>query len=119
MPEDAQPPLVLLGYLQSSQHIIDTQKLVVFGNQFDQRAACIAKERKILHDIYETPLLAGATDDRLKRDNALFFFVADLLPLEEMLPTGRHAANLALVAVRQNDKGVVAEDMRNGVLVVA
>ncbi len=89
------------------------------GDQLEQCAACIAEKGEILDDIQQAALFAHATNDSLKRDNPLFFLVADLLPLKEMLPASRHAANPALMPVREHDKGVIPEQLGNGIFVVA
>src|SRR5437870_8927367 len=100
MPEDAQAPLVLTKRASGSQGIVDAQELVIFRNQLDQRTARVAEEREILHDIQQATFLTGAANHGLQRDNALLTFAIDFLPLEEMLPACRNAADLALIAVR-------------------
>ena len=48
----------------------------------------------------------------------LLAFAVDPLPIGEMLPPGRHAADFGLAAVRQDDEGVVPEQLRDRLLVV-
>ncbi len=66
MPEHTQAPLVLAYGVHGVQRIIDAQKLVVFGDQFDQRAARVAKEVEVLHDIQQAALLAGTANHRFE-----------------------------------------------------
>ena len=91
---------------------------MVLGDQLGGLALGLAEEGEVLHQVEQPCLVAGAPDHRLQTDDALFAFVVDLLPLGEVLPPGCHAADLALRAVRQDDEGVVPEDLRNRVLVV-
>src|SRR6266568_8948709 len=118
MPEHAQASLVFAQGANSFQRIIDTQKLVVFGDEFDRSATCTAKEDEIFHNIQQAALFAGTTNHGFERDDTLFLLVADLLPLEEMFPASRHAANPALMPVWEDDERVIPEDLRNGILVV-
>src|SRR5437667_9261253 len=99
MPEHTQASLVLTQGAHGFQRIVDTQKLVVFGDEFDRSATGAAKQGEIFYDIQQTALFAGATNHGFERDDTFLFLVADLLPLEEMFPASRHAANPALMPV--------------------
>src|SRR5260370_31911680 len=101
MPEYSQASLVLAYGVHGIQRIIDAQKLVVFGDQFDQRAASVAKEGEILHDIQQAALLTGSANHGFERDDAFFMLVNDLLPLKESLPASRDSADSALVIFRE------------------
>src|SRR6266568_1513375 len=119
MPEHTQASPVLAQGAHSIQRIVDTQKLVIFGDEFDRSAACAAKKGEIFYDIQQAALFAGATNHGFERDDTLFFLVADLLPFEEMLPASRHAADPALMPIGENDERVIPEDLRNSILVIA
>src|SRR6266487_3050334 len=119
MPEHAQASLVLAYRAHGFQSIVDTQKLVVFGDEFDRSATSAAKQSEIFYDIQQTVLFAGTANHRFERDDTLFLLVADLLPLEEMFPASRHAADPALMPVRENNERVIPEDLWNGILVIA
>src|SRR6266699_6053162 len=119
MPEHTQTSLVLTQGAHSFQRIVDTQKLVVFGDEFDRSTSCAAKQGEIFYDIQQAALFAGTTNHGFERDDTLFFLVADLLPLEEMFPASRHAANPALMPIGEDDERVIPEDLRNSILVVA
>jgi len=54
-------------------------------------------------------LLAGSPDHRLQRDPALFALGVDLLPLGEVLQEA--VASFALGTVREDDEGVVGENL--------
>src|SRR5258708_10142141 len=119
MPEYSQASLVLAYGVHGIQRVIDAQKLVIFGDQFDQRAARVAKQREVLHDIQQAALLRGSANHGFERDDAFFLLVTDLLPLEEVFPASRDTADPALAAVREDNEGIVPEDLWNGILVVA
>src|SRR6266699_4190716 len=119
MPEYTKTSLVLTQGAHSFQRIVDTQKLVVFGDEFDRSAACAAKQGEIFYDIQQAALFACAANHGFEGDDTLFFLVADLLPLEEMLPASRHAADPALMSVREHNESVIPEQLGNGIFVVA
>ena len=62
--------------------------------------------------------MAEAAQGSLQRDPAFLAFAVDLLPLAEVLPGGGQAADHCLAAIREQDQGVVPEQVREGVLVV-
>ena len=49
----------------------------------------------------------------------LFAFIVNLLPLSEVLPPGSHAADFALRTIGEDDGGVVPEELRNRIFVIA
>src|SRR6266571_6462391 len=99
MPEHTQASLVFAQGANSFQSIVDTQKLVVFGDEFDQSPTSAAKQSEIFYNIQQAALFTGTTNHGFERDHTLFLLVADLLPLEEMFPASRHAANPALMPI--------------------
>src|SRR5207245_8634499 len=68
MPEHTQTSLVFAQGAHSFQRIVDTQKLVIFGNEFDQSSTSTAKESEILHDIQQTVLFEGTANHSFERD---------------------------------------------------
>ena len=118
MPEDAEPALVVLDLLQGGDRVVDAQVLVVLGDDLDQPALGVVEDGEVLDQIEEPGLLARSPNQRLQGDDALFAFAVDPLPVGEMLPARRHAADLRLAAVGQDDEGVVPEQLRDGLLVV-
>src|SRR5437763_698403 len=119
MPEDAQLSLIFLNAAHGLQSVVDAQELMVPCKQLDQRPSGIIKEGEILHDIQQAALFAAAPNHGLERDRAFFILAANFLPLEKVFPTSRHAADPAFMTVREDDEGVVPEDLRNGVPIVA
>src|SRR2546430_6550076 len=79
MPEYTQASLVFTQGTHSFQRIVDTQKLVIFGDEFDRSATCATKEDEIFYDIQQAALFAGATNHGFERDDTFLFLVADLL----------------------------------------
>src|SRR5438270_13534267 len=51
MPENAQPSLVLANGIHSFKGVIHAKILVVLRDNLPDVAACIAEQRKILHDV--------------------------------------------------------------------
>ena len=119
VPEDAQLALVVPCLLQRLDGVVDAEELVVLGQNLDQPTLRLHEEGEILDQIEQPFRLAGATDHRLQRDDALLPLAVDLLPVVEVLPGGGDAADLALAAVGEDQERVVPEEMRDRVLVVA
>src|SRR5207247_1046325 len=99
MPKHTQASLVFTQGAHGFQRIVDTQKLVVFGDEFKRGAASAVKQGEIFYDIQQATLFAGTANHGFEGDHTLFFLVADFLPLEEMFPASSHAANPALMPV--------------------
>jgi hypothetical protein len=99
--------------------VVDAQVLVVLGDQLDQPARDFLKQGEVLDEVQQRAGSQGRAGHRLQRDDALLALAVDLLPLVEVLPAGGHAAQAGLAAVGQDDEGVVPEEVRDGVLVVA
>ena len=51
MPENAQPSLVLANGIHSFKGVIHAKILVVLRDNLPDVAACIAEQRKILHNV--------------------------------------------------------------------
>src|SRR5262249_14116280 len=73
---------------------------------------------EVLDQIEEPTLLARPPDQCFQGDDALLALTVDPFPIREMLPARRHAADLRLAAVREDDDGVVPEELRYCLLVV-
>jgi len=118
VPEDPQPSLVGLDLVQSGDSIVHTQKLVVLGRDLDQPTLRFIEEAEVLYQVQKPSFVARSPDDGLQRNAALFPFRVDPFPVGEVFPARRHAADLRLSAVRQNDDCVKPEQLRNGALVI-
>ena len=91
---------------------------MIFRGDLGQAAFCFFVKREILDQINQLLFAAGASDQRLQRDDALFALGVDSFPVGKMFPACRHAADLGAGAVGEDDEGVVPEHLRNRVLVV-
>ncbi len=119
MPEDAKLALVFANSLDRLQGVVDAQVLVIASDQLYQAALFVTKEREVFHDVEQAIFFTGAANKRFQRDDSRLFLVADLFPFKEMFPASRHTADPALVSIGEQDKGVVPEELRDGVFVVA
>src|SRR6266568_6707449 len=68
MPEHTQATLVFAQGAHSFQRIVDTQKLVVFGNEFDQSSSSSVKQGEIFYDIQQATLFAGTANHGFERN---------------------------------------------------
>ena len=114
VPEDAELALVRLDLLRGGDGVVHAEELMVLGDQLVGLALGLIEQREVLHEIEQARLVADAPDHGLQADHALFAFVVDLLPLGEVLPPGRHAANSAfepfdrmMTALYQKTCGIV------------
>ena len=92
---------------------------MVLGDQLHQALLRLLEEREVLHQIEEPHPIAGPPDHGLEGNDPLLAFGIDPLPLGEMLPLRRDAADPALATIRENDESVVPEELRDSRLVVA
>ena len=106
VPEDAEPPLIVLDLADGCDGVIDAEELVVLSDLLDEPAAYFFKDREVLDDVEEPRRLADAAQNSFKRDDPGFFFVRNLLPLEEVFPLGGQRADACLAAVGKDDEGV-------------
>ena len=118
MPEDAELTIPCPNFLEGFQDIVYTEILVVLSDNLNQSALSFLEQGKVLYQVKQAFRLTGAPYHGLKRDDALVPLTVNLLPVDEVLPGCRHAPDFAVGAVREDDKGVIPEDMGGGVLVV-
>src|SRR5689334_17785541 len=105
MPEDAELALVLLDFNCGSDRPVHTEELVVLSDQLRWLTLRLAEDGEVLDEIEQSRPVTHSANDRLQTDQSHLAFVVDLLPLGEVLPASRHAADLALRSVRQDDDG--------------
>src|SRR5207253_7752984 len=74
---------------------------------------------EVLDQVEEPARLACPPDEGLQGHDPFLTLIVDPLPLPEMLPGGGGTSYSALAAVREQDKGVVPEQLGDRVLVVA
>src|ERR1039457_3123897 len=118
VPEDANLSLVLLYLLYGIQSTVHAEELMVLRYQLRGLPLPLAEYREVLHEVEQPCFVAHTPDDGLQTNHALFAFIVYLLPLGEVLPPGSDAANFALRPVREDDGGVVPEELRNRALVI-
>ena len=119
VPEHAQFALIAFYVAHRFQGVVNAEKLVIFGQHFNHSAARLLKDSKVFGQVEQARGFAGAAYQGFQRNDTGFFLAADFLPFGEMIPSGGQAANARVDAVRQDDKSVVPEDVRDGVFVVA
>jgi hypothetical protein len=91
---------------------------MILGDNLYQTALAVIEDREVLDQIKETGLFARPPNQSFQRDDALFAFAVDAFPVGEMLPPRRYAADLGLAAVRQDDDGVVPEQLWDRAFVI-
>ena len=119
VPEHAEPPALFLQLANRVDRAVDAEILVVLGDDLGEVALQLLEGGEVLDEVEQARGRAGAADHGFQRDDPGLAFVVDTLPLGEMFPAGRAAADAALAAVRENVDGVVPEEVRNGRLVVS
>ena len=92
---------------------------MIFRHQFDQSTTGVLEQHEIFDEVEKSFWFTCPSDDGFQRDNTLFTFAIDLLPLSKMLPFRCHAAYAALTAVGEQDKSVIPEEVRNRALIVS
>jgi hypothetical protein len=117
--EHAEAALILSDVAHGRDGIVDAEDLMILGDEFARAARGFDKQREVLDQVEKPIGLARATQHRLQTDDARLSLVINFLPVEKVIPLQSEAAQFALAAVRQNDEGVVPEDLRDGGLVVA
>ena len=98
--------------------LVHAQVLVVAGEDFDGRAATVVIEDEILEQVEENLFLADAAQHGGQLDVArILLFKA--FPLVEEFPLGADGAHACLIPVTEHHHGVVVEQLRDGVEVIA
>ena len=118
VPEDAELTVVVLDFADGLDGLVDAEELVVFGDDFDERAFSGIEKGVVFDEVEESVFFAGALDYGVEGDDAGFGFIADLFPLTEVIPGCGDAADDALAAVGEENDGVVVEELRDGGFVV-
>ena len=114
MPEHTEAALILADIVHGRDGVVDTEDLMVLGDELARAARGFDKQREVLDQVEEPSGLADAAQHRLQTDDAWLAFAVDLLPVGEVIPLRSQAAEFALAAVGENDEGVVPEDLRDG-----
>jgi hypothetical protein len=110
--------VILVDTAKTLDGVVDAKVLMVHGEDLDEAAEGAAEEGEVLDDVQQSVLVAGPAHDGLQGNDPLFSLVVDPLPLVEVFPGGRRAADAALTAVGEDDERVVPEEPRDGGFVV-
>ena len=117
MPEHTQLAVVQLAGLIGFDRLVDAEILVVASKNFRRVTTGMVEENKVLQQIQEVFLFADATQHGFQCHAALFL-LRQTLPLVEELIFTAQSASLGLHAVGDDEKGVVIEQVGNGILIV-
>ena len=90
---------------------------MVTGKDFYGVATGVIIENKVLQQIEEILLFADAAQHSFQSHTALLFFI-ETLPLMEEFILASQRADLGLGAVREHEKSVIVEQMRNRILII-
>ena len=117
VPEHAQLAVSELALLVDLHRLVDAEILVVPGQNFGSVPAGVVKENEVLKQIHEIALVADAPQHGFQGDRA-FFVLLQALPLMEKGILATQGAYLCLSAIGEHQKGIVVEQMGNGVQIV-
>ena len=117
MPEHTQLAVVQLAGLIGFDRLIDAEILVVPGKDFCCMPTRVVKQDEVFQQIQKVFLFADAAQHGFQRHTALFL-LGQTLPLVEKLIFAAQGTHLGLHAVGEDEKGVVVEQVRNGILIV-
>ena len=117
VPEYPQFAVVQLPGLVCLYRLVDAQILVVSGQNFCGAAAGVVEEDEVFQQIQKVLLFADAPEHRLQ-GHAARLLLAEALPLVEELVLAAQGAHLGLQTVGEDEKGVVVEQVGDGVQVV-
>ena len=117
VPENAQLALPRLAVSHRIDGPVDTQELVIAGDDFLRLARRLVEKNEVLHKVHEVTFVTDSLEQRLHvHDTRLFF--GEPLPFMEMLPLAGNASDLRLLTVAEHHHRVVVEDVGNGIAVV-
>ena len=87
LPEDAAAPVALFARREhGADGAVDSQVLVVLGEDLHEARLALREEDEILHEVQEAPWLAGPPQEGLQRDAARLLLAGHALPFEEAVP---------------------------------
>ena len=118
MPKHAQLTVEVLAVAIHLNSLVHTEILVVTGQYLHRGAARVVVEDEVLQQVEEVLFLADAAQHGRQLDVALLHLV-EAFPLVEKLPLRVDGAHPRLQAVAEHDEGIVVEQLRDGVEIVA
>lgn len=98
--------------------LIHTEVLVVACQNLHRRTTAMVEENEVFKQIQQVLLLADATEHCWQFDIAVIQ-LCQSFPLMKELPLSTHRTHTAFHAIAKHDHGIVVEQMRYGVKVVA
>ena len=117
VPEHAQLAVIQLPGRVGLDRLVDAQVLVVARQDLGGAAAGVVIEDKVFKQVEEVFFPADAAQHGLQR-HAAGFLLVEALPLMEELILTAERADLGLHPVREDQKGVVIEEVRDRVQIV-
>jgi len=117
VPEDPQLSMQLFALTDRFNGPVDSEELVIFGQDLLRLAPGLIEEYEVLQQIQEVAFVADAFEKsfHVHRSSLLF---SQAFPLVEVLPFAGDGADLCLLAIAEHHNGVMMEDVRDGVQVV-
>ena len=118
MPEHAQFAVSEFPRLIRFHRLVDAQILVVPRQYFDRAPVGVVVQDEVLEQVKEILFPADAQQNRFQRDAPLLL-LPETLPVVEKLVLAPQRPDFGFRAVGEHHKGVVIEQARNGVLIIA
>ena len=114
LPEDTTASVAFRARLQTGgDGIVHAEELMVLPHDLHQPGLVLGEENKVLHQIEQARLVAGAADHHLQGHPARFVLAGDALPLKEPLPVRRQRSHATVRAVAGNHERVSPEERRD------
>ncbi len=117
VPEDSQFSLACFPVAHGLHGAVNTQELVVVGDDLVSGAGGIVEDDKVLEDIHEVGFVADTLEQRFHIHHAGIGFV-ETLPFVEVFELAGERAEFGVHAVAKHHDSVVMEEVRDGVFVV-
>ena len=117
MPEDPKLTGTSLALYYGLKSAVYSQVLVVLGDDLGLFASRIVKGDEVFKQVHKIALIADAFKHGLHAHNTGVAF-GEAFPLVEVFKFTGHGAQFGLGPVSQDYEGVMAEQMRDGVLVI-
>lgn len=118
MPEDPELAVEVFDVADVVDDAVDPEILVVPSHQLDDVPAGPVVEQEVLEEVHQLRRRAGAPQHGVEA-HAAFLALAKALPRQKVAVGAGERADARVEPVAQDDEGVVVEDVRYGVLVVA
>ena len=118
MPEDAELALARLAVAVGFDRVVHAEELVVLGEDLVDAAIGVVVEDEVFQQVEEIRFVTDAPQHGAEI-GAPLVRLGEALPLVEELVLAAEGADARVLAVAQDEKGVVVKELRDGVAVVA